>query len=64
MFDNFKKGFGLTAGGYLGYLVIKTGSKMLLTYMANDENFINQLKYEKPKVYETLKKYKYEEDTE
>lgn len=68
MWKGLKKGFGVVLGIELGLvtakcikLVVEAAGVVLL---ANDEKAMNEIKNEKPHLYEKLKKYKAEKKEE
>lgn len=68
MWKNVKRGLGLVVGIELGVAAVKAVKIMSLAafgiWLANNETEMEELKKEKPHLYEKLKKYKVEKDEE
>ena len=55
--DGIKAGVGFTIGMSLTWGILKFISEKLLSTIANDEEYMEQLKTSDPDVYEILKKH-------
>lgn len=68
MWKNVKRGLGLVVGIELGVAAVKAvktvGLAAFTIWLANNEKEMEELKKEKPHLYEKIKKYKVEKDEE
>jgi hypothetical protein len=55
--NGIKYGFGLAIGYFLGMTCIRAAGESIMKKLANDKNYMDDLKNRDPDFYEKLKKY-------